>query len=95
MSSVALRVYFSASFKLLKLVSKFPRFKNANQIPMPVGIEDVDDWRKFNYSLIKLFDDFSSNITKTSNGYLKNQTKDTRKLKMQLENVADILEKVR
>ena len=26
MSSIALRVYFSASFKLLKLVSKFPEF---------------------------------------------------------------------
>ena len=71
------------------------RFKNANQIKIPVGIEEVDDWRKFNYSLIKLFDDFSSNITKTSNGYLKNQTKDTGKLKTQLKNVADVLDKVR
>jgi len=71
------------------------RFKNANQIKMPVGIEEVDDWRKFNYSLIKLFDDFSSNITKTSNDYLNNQTKDARKLKTQLGNVADVLEKVR
>ena len=71
------------------------RFKNANQIKMPVGIEEVDDWRKFNYSLIKLFDDFSLNITKTSNDYLNNQTKDARKLKTQLGNVADVLEKVR
>ena len=71
------------------------RFKNANQIKMPVGVEEVDDWRKFNYSLIKLFDDFSSNITKTSNEYLNNQTKDARKLKTQLGNVADVLEKVR
>ena len=71
------------------------RFKNANQIKMPVGVEEVDDWRKFNYSLIKLFDDFSSNITKTSNDYLNNQTKDARKLKTQLGNVADVLEKVR
>ena len=71
------------------------RFKNANQIKMPVGVEEVDDWRKFNYSLIKLFDDFSSNITKTSNEYLNNQTKDARKLKTQLGNVADVLDKVR
>ena len=71
------------------------RFKNANQIKMPVGVEEVDDWRKFNYSLIKLFDDFSSNITKTSNEYLNNQTKDARNLKTQLGNVADVLDKVR
>jgi len=71
------------------------RFKNATQVRIPVGIEDVDDWRKFNYSLIKLFDDFSSNITKTSNEYLNSQTKDARELKMQLGNVAGVLDKVR
>ena len=71
------------------------RFKNANQIKIPVGIEDLDDWRKFNYSLIKLFDDFSLNITKPSNKYLKNQAKDPKSLGIDLQNVANVLDKVR
>ena len=71
------------------------KLKNANQIKMPKGLEGVDDWRKFHYSLATLFDKFSINITQPSQKYMKFQSKDPRNLKNKIDGVKTVLNKVR
>lgn len=71
------------------------KLKNANQIKMPKGIEGVDDWRKFYYSLASLFDKFAINITNQSQKYFKFQSKDPNSLKSKMEDVKTVLNKVR
>ncbi len=71
------------------------KLKNAKQIEMPKGIKGVDDWRKFYYSLVTLFDKFSINITNPSDKYMKFQSKDPNSLKNKMDNVKTVLNKVR
>tara|TARA_B100000035_G_scaffold190114_1_gene162307 strand:- start:272 stop:1465 length:1194 start_codon:yes stop_codon:yes gene_type:complete len=71
------------------------KLKNATQVTMPKDLKGVDDWRKFHYSLVSLFDKFSINITNPSQKYMKFQSKDPNNLKNKMDSVKTVLNKVR
>jgi hypothetical protein len=54
---------------------------------------DVNDWRKYYYNLKKLFNNFSKNIIKQDQKWMKEATKN--KIKKDLKGLNNILKKVK
>ena len=82
----------------IKKVYMNHKFKNGSQIKIPTNIQNVNDWRKFYGSTVKLFDDFAINITKKDNRWIKFQktkTQSSNDVSMSLDNVQGVLKKVR
>jgi|TARA_B110000858_G_C17754529_1_gene451390 hypothetical protein len=71
------------------------KLKNANQLKIPTSIKNIDDWRKFNASLARLFDQFAVNIVKPTDKYLKLQSKKPNTLKDKLGDLSQVLDKVK
>ena len=71
------------------------KLKNANQLKIPTSIKNIDDWRKFNASLVRLFDQFAANIVKPTDKYLKLQSKKPNTLKDKLSDLSQVLDKVK
>ena len=73
-------------------------FKKGNQIEIPNQIQNTNDWRRFYASTVKLFDEFSINISKKDNKWLKFQkskNQSSNEVSADLDKVQSVLKKVR
>lgn len=71
-------VYLFGSYTKIQVIQKElnktyfdEKIKNASQIEIPNNIENIDNWRKFYFSTIILFDKFSSNINSLNSKWAK------------------------
>ena len=67
--------------------------RGVTNIKIPKDQSKINDWRKYYYNLEILFDDFSKNIIKQDNKWIKKATKN--KIKKALKNLNTIFEKLR
>ena len=67
--------------------------RGVTKIKIPKDQMDVNDWRKYYYNLKKLFNNFSKNIIKQDQKWMKETTKN--KIKKDLKGLNNILKKVK
>jgi len=75
------KIYFSESLR------------GVTNVKIPKNQTDVNDWRKYNYNLEVLFNDFSKNIIKQDNKWIKKATKN--KIKKDLKKLNVLMDKVK
>ena len=67
--------------------------RGVTNVKIPKNQTDVNDWRKYNYNLEVLFDNFSKNIIKQDNKWIKKATKN--KIKKDLKKLNVLMDKVK
>tara|TARA_B100000575_G_C23075246_1_gene619360 strand:+ start:77 stop:1249 length:1173 start_codon:yes stop_codon:yes gene_type:complete len=67
--------------------------RGVTKIKVPKDQVDVNDWRKYYYNMEILFNNFSSNITKSDKKWLKEVSKN--KIKKSLKSLNSVIEKVK
>ena len=67
--------------------------RGVTNVKIPKDQTEVNDWRKYYYNLKKLFDDFSKNIIKQDQKWMKKATKN--KIKKDLRGLNKVLNKVK
>ena len=67
--------------------------RGVTNVKIPKSQTDVNDWRKYNYNLEVLFDNFSKNIIKQDNKWIKKATKN--KIKKDLKKLNLLMDKVK
>ena len=67
--------------------------RGVTKVKIPKDQMDVNDWRKYYYNLKKLFNNFSKNIIKQDQKWMKETTKN--KIKKDLKGLNNILKKVK
>ena len=67
--------------------------RGVTKVKIPKDQMDVNDWRKYYYNLKKLFNNFSKNIIKQDQKWMKEATKN--KIKKDLKGLNNILKKVK
>ena len=67
--------------------------RGVTNVKIPKSQTDVNDWRKYNYNLEILFDNFSKNVIKPDNKWIKKATK--KKIKKDLKKLNVLMDKVK
>ena len=67
--------------------------RGVTKIKVPIDQVDVNDWRKYYYNMEILFNNFSTNITKSDKKWLKEVSKN--KIKKSLKSLNSVIEKVK
>ena len=80
-SVAILKIYFSETLR------------GVTNVKIPKSQTDVNDWRKYNYNLEVLFDNFSKNIIKQDNKWIKKATKN--KIKKDLKKLNALMDKIK
>lgn len=67
--------------------------RGVTNVKIPKSQTDVNDWRKYNYNLEILFDNFSKSVIKPDNKWIKKATK--KKIKKDLKKLNVLMDKVK